>query len=78
MGSSPQHHPAYIRLCERLLTLRQSAELTQRGLAAKLGKPHSYVAKVEHGDRRIDPVEFKLWCNACSADAADELRRLRV
>lgn len=48
--------------------------MTQRELAAILKKPHSFVAKVEHGDRRIDPVEFVAWCKACARDPADEIQ----
>lgn len=77
MGTSPQHTPAYRRLCKQLLSLRQDAELTQRALAKKLRKPHSFVAKVEHGDRRIDPVEFVAWCKACGFDPRDEIERIR-
>ena len=38
---------------------------SQRALALKLRKPHSYVYKSEIGDRRIDPLEFIAWCRAC-------------
>lgn len=44
-----------------------------RELAELLNKPHSYVYKVEHGERRIDPVEFVQWCWACGVDPADEI-----
>lgn len=78
MGTSPQHRPAYRRLCKALLAQREAAELSQRALAALLGKPHSFVAKVEHGDRRIDPVEFVEWCRACGTDPAEAITALRV
>jgi transcriptional regulator with XRE-family HTH domain len=32
--------------------------LTQAQLAERLGKPQSFVAKVERGERRLDVVEF--------------------
>jgi transcriptional regulator with XRE-family HTH domain len=32
--------------------------MTQRQLAAKLGKPPSWVAKIEGKERRVDLVEF--------------------
>jgi len=53
--------------------MREAAGLTQRALAAQLKKPHSYVHKVEHGDRRIDPIEFVAWCRACGQSASNEL-----
>lgn len=77
MGTTAQHRPAYRRLCRRLLAQRGEAGLTQRALAAKLKRPHSYVAKVEHGDRRIDPVEFVEWCRACGFDPAKEVELIR-
>ena len=73
MGTSPLHRPAYRKLCKQLLALRNDAGLSQRALAALLSKPHSYVAKVEHGDRRIDPVEFVEWCRACNAKPSKQI-----
>ncbi len=70
MGARPQHTLAYRRLCSLLRKWRMEAELTQRGLANRLRKPHSYVHKVEVGDRRIDPVEFIAWCKACRVKPA--------
>jgi transcriptional regulator with XRE-family HTH domain len=37
---------------------RKAAGLTQTMVAERLGKPPSYVAKYEGGDRRLDVVEF--------------------
>ena len=71
MGTRPQHSPKYRRLCTLLRTYRAESELTQRALALRLRKPHSYVYKVEHGERRIDPVEFVAWCKACRVDPAE-------
>ncbi|KAA3605830.1 MAG: XRE family transcriptional regulator [Planctomycetota bacterium] len=77
MGTSPQHNPSYRRLRAQLKAMRSEAELTQRALAARLKKPHSFVAKVEHGDRRIDPVEFVRWCKACRVDPSEAIRRVK-
>ena len=41
-----------------LVAARKQAGLTQRDLADRLGKPPSFVAKVETGERRLDFVEF--------------------
>lgn len=70
MGTRPQHNPAYRRLTGRLREVREAAELTQRELARRLGKPHSFVWKCETGERRIDPIEFIGWCLACGIDPA--------
>jgi transcriptional regulator with XRE-family HTH domain len=41
-----------------LVTAREAAGLTQRGLAARLKRPHSFVGRFEAGERRIDVIEF--------------------
>jgi len=59
-----------------LVEMREKAGLTQRALAEKLGKAHSFVAKYELGDRRIDIVEFYWICVACEASPLKETARL--
>lgn len=71
MGARPQHTPAYKRLCRHLRRWREESDQTQRDLAVKLKKPHSFVHKVETGQRRIDPVEFVAWCKATDVDPAE-------
>lgn len=73
MGARPQHVPAYRRMCRLLRQWREAASLTQRALAERLAKPHSYVHKVEIADRRIDPLEFAAWCHACDRSPIDGL-----
>ena len=68
---NPQHDPAYAQMRAQLKAMRLEAELTQVELADGFGRPHTYVHKIESGDRRIDPVEFCRWCLACDADPAD-------
>lgn len=48
----------YQTLIERLRKARERAGLTQDEVAEELGKPQSFVSKVENGERRIDPVEL--------------------
>jgi transcriptional regulator with XRE-family HTH domain len=50
--------PEYERLIAMIVAVRKKAEIRQQALAKKLGKPQSFVAKYEHGERRIDLVEF--------------------
>jgi transcriptional regulator with XRE-family HTH domain len=52
-----------------LAEMRQTAGLSQRALAERLRVPHSWVAKVESGERRVDLVEFCWICRACGQDA---------
>ena len=46
------------KLRELLIAKRKAAGLTQTVLAARLGKPPSYVAKYELGERRLDVPEY--------------------
>lgn len=48
----------YNRLLAAMAQARREAGVTQAQLAAILGKPQSYVSKIERGERRIDVVEF--------------------
>lgn len=41
-----------------LVEARKAKGLTQADLAAALGKPQSFVAKYENGERRIDVIEL--------------------
>lgn len=62
------HTSAYQSLCKELRKIRSDAGLSQRELAARLSVPHTWVAKVETGERRIDLVEFCWFAAACGAD----------
>lgn len=50
--------PRQILLQSLLVEARKAKGLTQGELADALGKPQSFVAKYENGERRIDVVEF--------------------
>jgi transcriptional regulator with XRE-family HTH domain len=41
-----------------LVEARERARLTQRDLAARLKRPHSFVGRIEAGERRVDVIEF--------------------
>lgn len=48
----------YRKLLKNLTEARKEAGFTQAQLAKKLGKPQSFVAKYELGERRLDVVEL--------------------
>ncbi len=48
----------YKALIGLLVARREAAGMTQSGLAARLGKSQSSVARLENGQRRIAVVEF--------------------
>lgn len=66
--------PLYARLREVLAEKRQAVGLSQTELAARLGKPQSYVSKVESGERGLDVVEFVDLARAIDADPSRILR----
>ena len=58
----------YARLVETLIAVRKDAGIRQQALAKKLGRPQSFIAKYEGGERRIDVVEFITIARALGAD----------
>jgi transcriptional regulator with XRE-family HTH domain len=70
------HTSEFAALRAELRNLRDSAGLSQRELAANLKVPHSWVAKVETGERRIDLVEFCWFAWACGVEPVDAASRL--
>lgn len=48
----------YRSLIDRLVSARKAKGITQTNLAQKLGRPQSFVSKIENGERRLDVVEF--------------------
>ena len=56
--TSSMHNSASDLLAKTVIELRKSAGLNQRELAAALGREHSYIGRIETGQRRIDLVEW--------------------
>jgi transcriptional regulator with XRE-family HTH domain len=59
-----------------LVEIRTKSGVTQRELARRLDRAHSYVSRIEKGDRRLDLPEFIQWCEALGADPIDVMRRI--
>lgn len=51
-----------------LREMRESANLTQRELAKKLGINHTMVHNSETAERRVDVAEFIDWAASCGLD----------
>ena len=64
-------------LCALLVAARRKAGLKQDDVAGRLGRPQSYVAKYEGGERRLDVVEFMRVAQAIGFDPAGFLRNLQ-
>ena len=52
-----------------LADVRRAAGVSQVELAARLGKPQSFVSSYERGQRRVDFLEFVLIAMALGANA---------
>jgi transcriptional regulator with XRE-family HTH domain len=74
--SEDPHTERHRKLRELLVAQRKAAGLTQTGLAVRLGKPPSYVAKYEPGERRLDVLEFLDIAAAIGFDPSGLLRAL--
>ncbi|GLS35462.1 transcriptional regulator [Mesorhizobium tianshanense] len=70
---SPRHQ----RFLAQLVSLRKAKGLTQAQVADKLGRPQSFVAKYEGGERRLDVIEFLDVTAVLDADACEILSSLR-
>lgn len=64
------------KLQETLKEMRKKAGLTQRELAKKLGREHSFVARIEQGERRVDLVEFYFICEACKVNPEKAIKNI--
>lgn len=46
-------------LLQKLVEARKNANLTQQEAAVKLGKPQSFISKIESGERNVDFLELE-------------------
>lgn len=63
-------------LVAALIQARLGEGLTQRGLAARLGKPQSYIGKVESIERNLSVSEYWAWAVAVGVDPGDFLTQV--
>ena len=57
MRRSSTYNQDYRYLIARLRETRLELGLLQREVCAQLGKPPSWLSKIELGERRVDPIE---------------------
>lgn len=62
--------PSYETAINLLIEARKQAGLSQREVADRLGKPRSFVSKLESRERRLDIVEFVALTRALGLDPA--------
>ena len=58
-----------------LRQVRRDAGLRQTDVAAKLGKPQSFVSNYESGERRLDLLELQAVCEVLGITIVDFVRR---
>ncbi len=60
----------YKDIIERLKTARIEVGLSQQEVGDKLGKPQSYISKIESGERRLDVAEMKKFASIYKKDTS--------
>jgi len=68
--------PAYKAALDAVIDARHGQKLSQRQLADRLGKPRSFVSKIENRERRLDFVEFVVIARALGLEPVELLRRV--
>lgn len=67
------HSKTYKVVRDWLIKMRHERGLTQRDLADLLDVPHSWVGKIEVGERRLDLVEYIRVCKILKIDPHEGL-----
>lgn len=75
--SKPIHTDRHRSLRALLVAARKTHGLTQTQIAERLGKPPSYVAKYELGERRLDILEYLDVSAAIGFDPCELIRALQ-
>ncbi|MFZ3391192.1 helix-turn-helix domain-containing protein [Buttiauxella gaviniae] len=66
----------YQMVIKVLREARVAGHITQEELGKALGRPQSFIAKVENGERRLDIVEFVHLCRLVNLDPVNIINKL--
>ncbi|ECD5449821.1 TPA: helix-turn-helix transcriptional regulator [Salmonella enterica] len=66
----------YQSVISALKQARVRRNITQTAIATALGRPQSFIAKVENGERRLDVVEFIRLAQLLGMDWQSELQSI--
>ncbi|EBC1275300.1 helix-turn-helix transcriptional regulator [Salmonella enterica] len=66
----------YQSVISALKQARVRRNITQTAIATALGRPQSFIAKVENGERRLDVVEFIRLAQLLGMDWQSELQNI--
>lgn len=72
------YSPRYGHFRALLRQIREEAGMNQMSLAAKLGKPQTFISKSELGERRLDYLETADFCEACGVSITQFAERLEA
>lgn len=61
-----------------MLNRRLELGLSQRAMGQKMGIIHSFIGKVETGDRRLDIFEFIAYCKGLELDPIEVLQQIEA
>lgn len=71
-------HSSQNRLLTKWLKQKRNEQnLTMRDLAGRLDVQHTFVSKIEQGERRLDLIEFIRYCKALDADPEEGIRFIK-
>lgn len=62
-------------LTQLMREMRIAAGLTQVACSEALGKPQSYVSKIESGIQRVDLIQLREYCIICEVPLAAFVKR---
>lgn len=66
----------YQMVIKSLRDARIANHITQEELGRAIGRPQSFIAKVENGERRLDIVEFVHLCRLINIEPIDVINKL--
>lgn len=66
----------YQMVIKALREARIASGITQQEVASAFGRPQSFIAKVESGERRLDVVEFVRYCRLVNIEPVSILDKL--
>lgn len=64
----------YIEIIQRLIARRKELGMTQWDLAEAYGEDQSFISRIERMQRRLDVLEFTVFCRILQVDPGDFLR----
>lgn len=70
--------PAYAALRLLLADARKTSGMTQNDLAKMVGRPQSFIAKLERGERYLDAIEFFVLAKILELDLVAIIRSLEA